>query len=332
MSHRKDTDYLVISTRIHAMETRLLTREQMERMIDAKDDQEALKVLEECGYTLPTRPGAAGVEQMLAWEREAVFQDLDSAAPDRNLVSVFRLKYDYHNAKVLLKSKARGSDPERLLLSGGRYDPKELLAGWNRDDLAVCGDAFRSAVNEAREVLTETGDPQMADIILDRACYREMGVLAAQSGSKFLQGYVRLSVDAANLRTAVRCLRLGKDSEFLSRVLIPGGSVSEQAVVSAKGEGLKDLFRYGELSQAAEAGSKLAQSGAGALTEFERLCDDAVTEYLSQAKRVPFGEQTVIGYLYAKESELTAVRTILASRRAGLDGDTIRSRLRAVYA
>lgn len=46
---------------------------------------------------------------------------------------------------------------------------------------------------------------------------------------------------------------------------------------------------------------------------------------------MPFGEQAVIGYLYAKEAELTAVRTILAGRRAGLSGERIRERLRETY-
>ena len=45
MSHNKDTDYLTISARVHAMERRLLTRERMERMIEAKDHAEAAKVL-----------------------------------------------------------------------------------------------------------------------------------------------------------------------------------------------------------------------------------------------------------------------------------------------
>ena len=50
MSQKRDTDYLAVSTRIHAMENRMLTRERMERMIDAKDSGEAAKVLSECGY------------------------------------------------------------------------------------------------------------------------------------------------------------------------------------------------------------------------------------------------------------------------------------------
>ena len=172
---------------------------------------------------------------------------------------------------------------------------------------------------------------ELADLVLDRACYQEMGALARKSGSEFLQGYVRLTIDVANLRTAVRCARLEKDSEFVSRVLLPGGNVSQRSIAAAKGEGLKDLFQTGLLAQAAALGSKLAQPGAGALTAFEAMCDDAVTAYLSSAKRIPFGEQTVIGYLYAKEAELTTVRTIMSGRMAGLDGDTIRSRLRAAY-
>ena len=48
-------------------------------------------------------------------------------------------------------------------------------------------------------------------------------------------------------------------------------------------------------------------------------------------KRIPFGEQIVVGYLYAREAELTAIRLIMSGRLAGLDGDTIRERLRDSY-
>ncbi len=61
MSHRKDTDYLSVSARVRAMENRLLTRERMDRMIDAADDGEARKVLAECGY-----PEGGSLDQALA--------------------------------------------------------------------------------------------------------------------------------------------------------------------------------------------------------------------------------------------------------------------------
>ena len=158
-----------------------------------------------------------------------------------------------------------------------------------------------------------------------------MARLARELESPFLQGYVRLSVDVANLRAAVRVARMGREGDFLRQVLLPGGNVSEQAIAAARGDALGEVFRSGPLAQAASLGARLAQPGGESLTAFERECDNALTAYLAAARRIPFGEETVIGYLYAKEQEFTAIRAIFAGRAAGLDGDTIRARLRETY-
>ncbi len=308
------------------MENKLLTRERMDRMIEARDDAEAMKLLAECGYN-----ESAGLDAALAQARAEVFKDMEQGAPAPQLVKVFQIKYDYHNAKTIIKAQAMGSDPERLLLAGGRYDPAQLWDGWKREALSGVSEAFKRAMEQAKAVLADGGDPQQADLVLDRACYGEMAGLAQKLESPFLQGYVRLSVDVANLRAAVRVARMGREDEFLRQVLLPGGNVSETAIAAARGDALDEVFRSGPLAQAADLGAKLAQPGGGSLTAFERECDNALTAYLAAARRIPFGEEAVIGYLYAKELEFTAIRAIFAGRAAGLDGETIRSRLRETY-
>ena len=327
MSHRKDTDFLAISARIRAMENRLLNRDRLERIIEARSDQEAVKVLVECGY--PDLPGA-GLEQMLAQVREETVKDLSRAVPGEPGLEIFKLKYDYHNAKTILKAEAMGVEASRLLLKGGRYEPQELLDRWQQERMGGCADPFRRAMEQAAALLKESKDPQQADLLLDKAMYAEMTQLAKDSRSAFLEGYVRILVDAANLRTAVRVYRMDKDEEFLRGVLLEGGNVSVQTIAGARGEGIADVFQSGALAEAAKLGAALIKPGSGALTAFEKACDDAVTKYVSAARRVPFGEQVVIGYLYAREAELTAVRTIFAGRAAKLDGDTIRRRLREI--
>ena len=52
---------------------------------------------------------------------------------------------------------------------------------------------------------------------------------------------------------------------------------------------------------------------------------------LDKARRTAFGEEVVAGYLFAREAELTAIRTVMAGRMAGLSGDVIRQRLRKSY-
>ena len=326
MSHKKDTDYLSISTRIRAMENRLLTRERLERMLEARDYGDAVKVLAECGYAQLSAADPAQLEQALSTSRDNLFQELAAAVPDKRMVELFQLKYDYHNAKVLIKAKVTGQQADRLLVSGGRYEPEQLT-----QRLQTCGAIFCQAVERAGECMEQTGDPQLVDLLLDKACFAEMGVLAKECESRFLQGYVRLAVDAANLRSWVRCARLEKDADFLNRVLIEGGNVSVFSLVQTRGAEISGLFRPGPLTAAAEMAAELARPNAGALTAFERECDNALMAYQERARRTPFGEEVVAGYLFAREAELTAIRTVLSGRLAGLDGEIIRQRLRESY-
>ena len=332
MKRIKDIDYVFISARIRAMERNLLTRERMERMLDAATNEEAVKVLAECGYPELTELTANGLEEALAEKQKETMADLGSAAPEPAVVDVFKLRYDYHNAKVLVKAEALGTTQDQLLLWGGRYAPDQLAAGYRQNELKSCSELFRRGIARAREVLGATGDPQQADFVLDRAYFEEMTALAKATGSKFLEGYAALLVDVANLRSAVRASRLGKGYEFLGQVLVEGGSVSAQTLAATRGEDLGNLFRVGSLAEAAAEGTARSAPGSGPLTDFERLCDDAVMSYFGSARLVPFGVEAIISYLYAREAEVTAIRTIMSGRMAGLDSDTIRQRLRRTYA
>ena len=86
-TRKKDTDYVTVSTRIHAMENRLLNRERIERMISAPSEDEALKVLDECGYD---STAGGSVESRLAGARAALLDEVQAAVPEPRLVDVFR--------------------------------------------------------------------------------------------------------------------------------------------------------------------------------------------------------------------------------------------------
>ena len=326
----KDTDYLVISARVKAMETGLLSRERMEQILEAKSDEEAAKILQECGYPELDASRPEAMDAALSAAREAVLEDLAGGAPDPRYIDLFKLKYDYHNVKALLKAAAVGADPSHMLMDMGRVSTAVLREALETGHLEELPDLLAQAVEEAREVLDTTRDPQLSDIVLDRWTYREMTQLAGDTGSAFLLGYVRTQIDAANLRTLIRVARMGKSGEFLRGVLLPGGEVSPESVEkagAAGAAGITELYAPTRFQAAAEAGAQALQGGP--LTEFERLCDDAVADYLDTARYVPFGEAPLIGYLAARETEYTNLRILLMGRSMGLDPDVIRSRLRA---
>ena len=328
----RDTDYLVISARIKAMETGLLTAQRMEQMLTARSEEEISRVLQDCGYPAFSADRPEEMDAALSAAREEMLQDLGDSAPDPRYLDVFKLKYDYHNAKAILKAQAMDTDPGSMLMDLGRVPAAELQEAVRSGDDTNLPPLLAAAVAEAREVLETTRDPQLSDIVLDRWSYRDEMAVAEATGSAFLRGYVKARMDAANLRALVRTVRMGKTPEFLKGVLVEGGQVPVDAILAVaagRGSGLGELYGSTELREAAEAGAA-ALSG-GSLTEFEKLCDDAVSDYLSGAQMVPFGEAPLVGYLAARETEYTNLRILLMGRKAGLAPEVIRSRLRRSY-
>lgn len=324
-------DYLYISSLLRAREPRMLSRDKAERMLDAPGFEDAAKMLTESGYEDMSQMTVKQIETALSERRAAVFHELETLVPDTAALDLFRLKYDYHNAKVLIKSEAMHQNDASLLSNSGRIAPDVMQKRFQEDRLRDLPGELGSASEEGRALLNRSANPQLSDFLLDKAYFREMNALAEALDSDFARGYVALLADSTNLRSAVRILRMGKDIGYLREALVSGGSVSEERLIQGiSGEGLASVFAGTALSKAAQLGAD-AVSG-GTLTAFELACDNAVAGYLADAKLCSFGEESVIAYLAGTENELTAVRMILTGRLSGVPSDTIRERLRDLYA
>ena len=324
-------DYLYISSLLRAREPRMLSRDKAERMLDAPGFEDAAKMLTESGYEDMSQMTVKQIETALSERRAAVFHELETLVPDTAALDLFRLKYDYHNAKVLIKSEAMHRTDASLLSNSGRIAPDVMQKRFQEDRLRDLPGELGSASEEGRALLNRSANPQLSDFLLDKAYFREMNALAEALDSDFARGYVALLADSTNLRSAVRILRMGKDIGYLREALVSGGSVSEERLIQGiSGEGLASVFAGSALSKAAQLGAD-AVSG-GTLTAFELACDNAVAGYLADAKLCSFGEESVIAYLAGTENELTAVRMILTGRLSGVPSDTIRERLRDLYA
>ena len=322
--HRKDTDYLFLASRVRALERKLLTAPRIEQLLTAGDVAACSQLLSELGYE-PIHDETS-LQVSLKQQREAVFSDIARFMPEPELLDVFRLKYDYHNIKTLLKDRSGG----RLLMDAGCISAADMERQYAESgNWQFLPKEMADAAKEAADVLAETGNPQRSDFILDRAYFAQLRSLAQESRCAYLQDYIRAMIDAANLRSLVRTERLHADPGFLRQVLFDGGSVSVDTIVAHAGNGPAALYRATPFRAAAEAGEEAVKGGS--LTAFERACDNAVLLAAGKARSIPFGVEVVLGYLAAKEAEWTAVRIIMSGRMAGMTADAIRERLRDQY-
>ncbi|NLA86751.1 MAG: V-type ATPase subunit [Clostridiales bacterium] len=327
----RDTDFLYVTSVLRSREAKMLSPERINRMLDADTFENTAKLAEECGYRDMSNMGVFGVDSALSEHRAAIFKELASEENARAVVDLFRMKYDYHNVKALVKSMGANTDATHILSESGRIDTQKLTEAFISGERGELPQAVRAAIHEGVSVLSRTKNPQLSDIAIDQIYFNELSSLSKELGSAFITGYVRLLTDSANLRTFVRSQRTRRSADFLRAALIPGGSAGVQDIfdLPPSGEGISKVFEAPELETAVSL-APAAMSG-GAQTLFERACDNASMHYLLQNRYVAFGSAVVLTYLTRLEWEITTLRMILTGKLTGIAPEIIRERLRDAY-
>ena len=325
MSRIRDNDYLCVSAMLRGKEAHMIGKDAFARMAEAENVQAAAKMAEDYGYTDLDLSTPQTVDASLNKVRAAAYEELAQILPQPALLDLFRLKYDYHNAKILVKSAARPQAQEEPLASEGRLTPdqiRELFAS----ETAL--GTLKDAMTEASETLAKTQNPQLADFGLDLAYFREMQECASQLGGTS-QAYIRLLTDVANLNSYVRSVRMGKSADFLKFALAEGGSVDTDILLNRwPDQDVSDLYTGTPLESAAKfAGEAM---GGWKITPFELACDNALTACLGDTLYVPFGADAVTSYLASLDTEIRDLRMILSGKICGISTEAIKERLRDV--
>ncbi len=334
MAKIKDTDYLFSTARVRSVEKNMLTREIAEKMIDAKTIEDSLKVLGNINYGFGDEYiDSNSYEKLLADEHKKAYDFITSMAPELDYFKMFLYPYDYHNLKVIMKSEYSGVDESDMLVDTGSIDLKMLKFSVNERNFSKLTENMESALNEIIEDFPKTNDPQMIDIILDKYCYNDMLKAAEETKSDFIIDYVKMQIDAINIKTYVRLKNMSKSWDFFTRVYMHGGNIGEQIFIKNYDDPLEKfaehLFVYGFKEIFLEGIDALTETGK--FTTLEKLLDNKVIEHIKNAKYIPFGIEPLAGYLIAKDNEIKIARIILAGKLAGISPELIRERLRETY-
>lgn len=332
MTKYTDKDYLHATALVRGMENHMVGRRDLQKMVEARNVDEAFKVVTDTGLGVGKNPGE--YEEVLGESLAQTYKLAQDVCKDKGVVEIFRYKYDGHNLKTMIKAIRTGQDCAHILSDLGNVPVKALATELESDRYELLAPALAAAAGEAKELLAKVCDPQMVDVIVDKAVLEASCRKAQDVGNRFLCELTQAQADIANIRSAVRVKRMGKDVFFLRRVLAGGGRIDCAKLLEAFPKGMEDILAVvlmSDYGKFLEPGFDSLRTG-GSLTAFERLCDNVLLSLLFRARMVSFGMEPVIAYLLGKESEIKAIRIVMASKLAGVPAQQINERLRDAYA
>ncbi|MCM1534092.1 MAG: V-type ATPase subunit [Corallococcus sp.] len=317
-------DQLYANGHISVISTRLLGQDKFARLVECNNVAEAVKVLAESGYAYGSE--TSDYETMLRAELDEALSLLKELCSDGNAVKYFLAKYDYLNAKALMKCKYMRIDGLRFCYNSATVSPAVMQDYILRDDYSVMTDNMAEACDAIDTAYADgKRSPQFTDVKLDKAMYLDMKRYANKCRFKFrfIKEMFDYEVNTANLMTLYRVKKANMSKEEFTDLLIDGGSVSG-ALLSDMWDDEQNAIdlpatykRFFELCKSENATLALAEK------ERKTHLNGIISDNADLLTIQP-----VLEYFFNKVDEVERVRRVLMGVKSGMDKDKLKDSIK----
>ncbi len=320
--------------RIRIRENKLIPRQRIDRLIEAENLDDQLQILADSPYGefLEGASTAEGVEAGLESFLVQTYDFLREICPSEPIITFLRLKYDFHNLKVLLKTKYQGTNAEHIWSKMGFLDVKtaqELIKAERYNKLP---EIYGPSVEQAASSFEEYHDAQEIDVILDQGLFHQWLNISRFLKNEYVEELTRSSIDLANLKTFLRARNLKRKKDFAEKALFEGGFIKRKRLISLFVRPLTELVTalrtslYGDiLSQVVEGEDKVD------LALLDKLADNHLLLLAKKARYIAVGMEALFGYVFGIENEANVVRSALLGKLSGIPKAKMKERVRELY-
>ena len=320
-----NSDQLYANGRIAVLSTRLLGADKFQRLAECKSLVEALRVLQESGYgSGVTLENSNDYEQILKNELDNAMSTLKELCYDKNAVKFLLCKYDYVNAKLLMKGKYLREDFTVYCFDNAGYDKQKMQEAFLNDIYTEFGKFMAKACDEIdAQYANGNRSPQVVDKILDQACFDEMRKYAKRSSSRVVYKLYDWQVNTSNLMLIYRLKKAGYAKDELEKWIVDGASLNRQTLLNLWDSenvalDLPELYRkFYALCNTSNTSLKLAEQ------EQIAYRNKLIAEYADFLTVQP-----ALQYFFAKVDETEKVRRVLIDVKNGVDKDKIKDKLK----
>lgn len=316
--------YTYAVARIRSKEMLLLSKTDIDQLLNCKSEKECLKLLAEKGWG---KTGEEDAQEMLKAESEKTWNLMKELVEEFSVFNMFLYTNDYHNLKAAIKQVYTDSKQEDIYITQGTIPVDTILNAVKEHSFSDLPGYMQACAEEAYEVLLHTGDSQLCDVILDKAALEIMLKKCKESKVELLAKYAELRVAAADINIAVRSNKTHKSRAFMERAIAECASLDKNKLISAALESLEAIYQYLQFTDYADAVDAIKESSSA----FERWCDNLIMRHIRPQKSNPFTISPLAAYILARENEIKTIRILLSGKRNEIDDSFIRERMRDMY-
>lgn len=345
-------DYAYVNARIRGMKSRLLSRHQYEELMFQPDLDSLMTVLEKTPYggeitkAKGTHAGIVAIELALRNDFVKTFRKIAKIVREEEAEKYLRIflhRWDVQNIKSILRGKNIHATNEEILsclVPVGELDEVTLTEVLKQPDLKAVIDLlatfeiiYAKPLTQAFPDFVKEGDISILECALDKFYYADAlaCVPSASYNDTLIRELIATEIDVINIRTVLRLVRDRTPWEDAEKFLVAGGKEVRD----------RDLKRLMGLHTIEEVVADLGQTSyrflrelpeatirTGKISPLEKQLENyLIRKGTSSFLKDPLSIALIVGYFWAKYTEITNIRIISRSKMAFLSEDQIKEEL-----
>lgn len=326
-------EFLFLCGRIRALEAKLLSHAQIDRMIGAQSSEEAFRILTELQYAEEfdeaTRPS-----DFFKIIKKGLLETKNLIQSGTNNDPAFEFvwkEYDLSNIKRALKLKLLDGKKELGSFSEGdgfafmgSLAAEEIENAIFHGETKVLPKEYRSALIEAEKQFAQSKSFREIEFIMDKAHFEFLKRIAGSHRMPILKELLQLRADGTNLRSAARCILIWKES-LPKEAILPHGSISPEEILSIDSvESLTNVFKAHPFFMRFEEALSEEMADEELLILLERQIHSAAIEWLSEKESGDIGTIIVpMTYLQKRIRNASRLRFVMAAKFYNIEPDKI---------
>jgi len=336
-----------VASRAKSRRKKLADLARMRQLINQSTDQLTASVssmgyADEVNLYAGKLTGADLVEAALTHNLEAELLDILKMCNGkiRDIVEIYTSRFEYQNAKVVLRSVVNEVSIEKVSNSI-LPDLNEINTPWLK--IIETADDLRSAALQMRrkpfgsdlKALPEDARLSEYEDALDRHYFKSAlkSLKANNPATRYLKDYLAMEIDHRNMLNILESDSIGISSEETSKLLIPGGKIlpsrSFSTIAAGGKSALTDILRTSARFDMAHFETLLDE------VVKSRSLDSIVTwfkerEYKFMKKMSylhPISALPIVYYVAMKVQEVADLRIIVRGRFAGLPAEVLEAHI-----
>lgn len=319
---QKSADFTFAVGKIRVWESKLLEESIFYQLVDSPNPQSMESVLNATEYGKEI--SISNFDKDIDKKEISTLYEIKALVKDSSFILPFFYKRDFHNLKLIAKSKFVKVKEEWIKESLIRKEIiSKVLAENNSSYLP---ETYSNFVDEAWALYDKTNQWQLMDALLDKQLYEEILNVTQRKELSFANQFFKMEIDLLNIKIFIRCKNQEVGTDLFLQLLIDGGLLGKKflgKLYEQSVDNVADRLKFTPYYILSSEEIPFLKEK-GEFYKIEQGSCSVLLNYLSCARYTAFGYEPVLRYLFLKMNEFRNLRAVFAGKLHGAGPEKIK--------